>query len=256
MKRKMLLSSIFAVLLIAIAFGNTETTQAASTKGPDTSDSSWAHISVASLDESVETTYLYACDNLKKEGIKTGKVSGITYNKKTNTLSLKNFKNSYAFIQINMMGSDFTLKLNGQNELGYVCAYGDSYNGNLTIAGSGSIVLNKKKVNKGIFGCGIFLGAEKSASRLSISKTCTVTSYGCEYETYEQSDSGEYAAVQKQGAPIFIWATKYTSASKALVFNGKVTTGNTIKRSKNASIKKCYDYTMKGTKFICKKTSK
>ena len=94
-------------------------------------------------------------------------VSGATYDSKTNTLTLKNFKQPKKGISINAMGEDFKLKLSGKNQVGTLSVWGYGWGGNIQITGSGSIEINKNKIVDNA----INLYGEGASSQLKIDKT-------------------------------------------------------------------------------------
>lgn len=66
-------------------------------------------------------------------------VEGASYDKKTNTLTLKN--SDLEYLDVNLMGNGFTLKLEGDNYLGGIKVWGAYYGGSLTITGPGKLTV-------------------------------------------------------------------------------------------------------------------
>ncbi len=62
---------------------------------------------------------------------------GMSYNKKTNTLTLSNFSGDY--LDLNEMGEDFKIKLVGKNKLLALTVWGNHYGGRVTFTGKGSL---------------------------------------------------------------------------------------------------------------------
>lgn len=98
--------------------------------------------------------YIEACDGTKAglefDGISDGmKVyfkdpedfEGLDYDKKTNTLTMTNFKGDY--IIANEMGDDFAIKLVGDNYLNGITVYGYAYGGSVTFTGTGKLYAEK-----------------------------------------------------------------------------------------------------------------
>ena len=86
--------------------------------------------------------YIYISDYLKKynDNYTTNIPKGMSYNEKTNTLTLNNYTGKE--ISCNMMGDDFKIELKGENTLEMLYIWSDYYGGSLTITGDG--VLNVK----------------------------------------------------------------------------------------------------------------
>ena len=78
------------------------------------------------------------------------KVEGLSYNKKTNTLTLNNFVHPKNVIMAVRMGSDFRIRLKGTNKVQGVFAY--SYSSGkatgLKFTGTGRLIANKNKRSK------------------------------------------------------------------------------------------------------------
>ncbi len=69
---------------------------------------------------------------------------GISYNEKTNTLTLNNFKTNNMLV-LCAMGDDFKIKLSGYNEVGCIVSSDLNWGGSVTVTGSGVLVVNKNK---------------------------------------------------------------------------------------------------------------
>ena len=132
--------------------------------GPcDTGDWAYAYINVRNGEES---TLLFSSKG-------TNSIDGMSYDRKTNTLTLNNYKNKTAGIATNMMGDDFKINLIGDNEIGGIGSYGDAWGGSINICGNGSLVINADRA--GDYGVAFF--AEGTNSVLSVADTCNVTIY-------------------------------------------------------------------------------
>lgn len=73
------------------------------------------------------------------------KVAGVTYDKKTNTLTLNKFVNPDAEIFINQMGDNFKIKISGTNEIKSINAEGNKWGCSIEMSGSGTLTINKKR---------------------------------------------------------------------------------------------------------------
>ena len=98
-------------------------------------------------------------------------VEGASYDRATNTLTLKDFKHPNYTLSTNMMGDDFKLKIEGVCELDAIHIWGDGYGGSLSIEGTGTITVNADKLNE----YAIALHAERSDSTLNFGKNVNVT---------------------------------------------------------------------------------
>lgn len=132
--------------------------------GPcDTGDWAYAYINVRTGEDS---TTIFSSKG-------TNSIDGMSYDRKTNTLTLNNYKNKAAGIATNMMGDDFKINLIGDNEIGGIGSYGDAWGGSINICGNGSLVINADRAND--YGVAFF--AEGTNSVLSVADTCNVTIY-------------------------------------------------------------------------------
>ena len=73
------------------------------------------------------------------------KVSGVTYDEKTNTLTLSKYVNSNAELRVNEIGDDFKIKISGNNEIKSINAEGNTWGCSIEISGSGTLTVNKKQ---------------------------------------------------------------------------------------------------------------
>ena len=71
-------------------------------------------------------------------------LSGISYNRETNELTLDDSA-PCVWLSINMMGDDFTIRVDGRVALDGIVVYGDGYGGNLHIKGNGELTVNENK---------------------------------------------------------------------------------------------------------------
>ena len=140
-------------------------------------------------------------------GTTVEKVSGFSYDKKTNTLTIKNVKQPKWVLNVNEMGSDFKIKVVGTNELYGVTAWGFGYAGSVEFTGTGKLTLNKAKTRSEA----ITIMAEESKSVLKVGKKVTLNAYAGKKS--KNSVSIEESTVKKaSGSMIF---SNGTSAKKA-----------------------------------------
>ncbi|MDO5155598.1 MAG: hypothetical protein Q4D51_06500 [Eubacteriales bacterium] len=148
--------------------------EAASTKGPDLSKGNNSFICVyKAKDKDWHNLYYPAYPKTVE------KVSGITYSKKTNTLTIKNVNKPSDKLSINTMGSDFKIKVVGKNSLSSILVWGYGYNGSVEFTGDGTLELNKnKKIDTtGVESVPLLLQAENSPSVLKVGKKVTLKCY-------------------------------------------------------------------------------
>lgn len=71
-------------------------------------------------------------------------LNGVNYDLTTNTLTIKNLKGSYS-LNVDNMGEDFKLNVEGTNDFLAIYVSGGQYKTNITITGKGKLILNKEK---------------------------------------------------------------------------------------------------------------
>lgn len=165
---------------------------------------------------------------------KVKKIKGISYDKASNTLTLKNYKNAKRTLLAYNMGDDFKIKLIGSNELMYIGYNASGYNTNLTFIGNGSIVLNRKKFTYGIGGISPSSYGKKYDLKLTIGKNIKMT-------IYPKKVSGP---IEVYGSPILVMNSRL-SKSKAIVI--KPASGSKIKINKTTNNYGTYYHTDKVT---------
>ncbi len=106
-------------------------------------------------------------------GTTVEKVSGFSYDKKTNTLTIKNVKKPKWVLNVNEMGTDFKVKVAGTNELYGITVWGFGYGGSVEFTGTGKLTLNKDKTRSEA----ITMQAEQSKSVLKVGKKVTLNAY-------------------------------------------------------------------------------
>ncbi len=133
------------------------------------------------------------------------KFAGASYDKSTNTLTLKNVRNKSAFISANEMGDDFKIKLIGYNELSLIESSSESRGASVTITGNGELVLNRDRA----YG-GLFIYAWMTPSFLKIEDTVKFKSYATTDDLYGEPES------------VGVYDSTITNSSEMLVLGGKV----------------------------------
>lgn len=87
------------------------------------------------------------------------------YDCDTNTLHLKDC--NLEVIAVNLMGNDFTIEVEGECHIGYICSYGFYYGNSITLKGSEGILYVNEDCNMDY---GIEINAEDSKSGLFVDK--------------------------------------------------------------------------------------
>lgn len=111
--------------------------------GPNTGENSVAYIIIYNGD-GTSTYHLYATGTQKTDTVK-----GAAYDKKTNTLTLTNYKQPAMSIEVNEMGDDFKIKLVGDNQIKGLTVWGYGYGGSVEVFGDGTLTVNKNKEDGG-----------------------------------------------------------------------------------------------------------
>ena len=144
---------------------------------------------------------------------------GVTYNEKTNTLALDNFKHPEYELATLAMGDDFTIEITGDCEIGRIEILGKSYEdyitgepfepyfygGSLNIAGSGTLTVNR---DRSAF-WGIELRGWGCESLLDISRHVSLKVYG-------MKDTGD---PDLQATAIFIGSSSGFYDTEAITIN-------------------------------------
>lgn len=133
--KKILKNVVLGAVLIAMVFSMIPASISLAAKG--THDGSCIELNDPTKDSwnSIYNTW----------GDEISKVSGVTYDKKTNTLTLSKYVNSNAELRVNDMGDDFKIKISGNNEIKSINAEGDTWGCSIEISGSGTLTVNRKR---------------------------------------------------------------------------------------------------------------
>ena len=184
MKRwKKMMAFCFAFLMAFVMFGSS--VEAAN--GPNEQDWSSAYIVID--DGSANPKQLYNAN--KSVTISTFK--NISYDKKTNTLTLNGYQEAEKRIVANEMGDDFKVKVVGNNQIQGIAVWGYSYGGSLTLEGNGSLEINKNRVQ----GEPISLMAEEANAQFKVKQGVTLKVY--RDNKFPSSIVVSYSAVAKDG---------------------------------------------------------
>lgn len=164
MKHFKKMSLILAVLCMWV--GCVLTVQAAN--GPNTGEYSAAYINIYNRGGTNTNHFVYVTGSQKAETVK-----GAVYDKKTNTLTLTNYKHPTMSIEANEMGDDFKIKLVGDNQIKSLIVWGYGYGGSVEILGDGTLTINKNKEKN----CGITMQPEGTKAVLKVSGKAVVDVY-------------------------------------------------------------------------------
>ncbi|MDO4860757.1 MAG: leucine-rich repeat domain-containing protein [Bacillota bacterium] len=151
--------------------------------------------------------YVYA----KKE--KTRKVKGFSYNSKSNTLTISGRKTDTAFLEMWDMGSTFKIKLSGKNQLAAISAYADTRAANITIGGTGSLILDKTNYNGTTCAIGIYDFGGNHDCKITINNGPEITMYKGDYSLMSVQTNKKYKSA---GSRFSIKGHKSDSLSYAI----------------------------------------
>lgn len=117
-----------------------------------------------------EDSYYYLWSGAAYSNPVSGGNENAYYDYDTNTLHLKDC--NLEVIAVNLMGNDFTIEVEGECHIGYICSYGFYYGNSITIKGSEGILYVNEDGNMDY---GIEINAEDSKSGLFIDKMAGLT---------------------------------------------------------------------------------
>lgn len=117
-----------------------------------------------------EDSYYYLWSGAAYSNPVSGENENAYYDYDTNTLHLKDC--NLEVIAVNLMGNDFTIEVEGECHIGYICSYGFYYGNSITIKGSEGILYVNEDGNMDY---GIEINAEDSKSGLFIDKMAGLT---------------------------------------------------------------------------------
>lgn len=239
--------SITMIMALVMALILPVTVQAAN-KGPNKAAENNAYIQIITwvYDEAEESyvqksTHIWGSDEHFSlvPGAVQENIKGLSYNAKTNTLTINNYKNSGAHLDVNEMGDDFKIKVVGTNELQNIQVWGYMYGGSLTVTGKGKLTVNKNK-NFGL--PAIYLRSELSASKFVCDKNVKLTVYTSNTNT-------------NAGSQYAILSTENTKSSGVITFktSNKKTLNKKVKKAKKTYVDdwtgeslEAYEHSVKG----------
>lgn len=117
-----------------------------------------------------EDSYYYLWSGATYSNPVSGGNENAYYDYDTNTLHLRDC--NLEVIAVNLMGNDFTIEVEGECHIGYICSYGFYYGNSITIKGSEGILYVNEDGNMDY---GIEINAEDSKSGLFIDKMAGLT---------------------------------------------------------------------------------
>lgn len=117
-----------------------------------------------------EDSYYYLWSGAAYSNPVSGGNENAYYDYDTNILHLKDC--NLEVIAVNLMGNDFTIEVEGECHIGYICSYGFYYGNSITIKGSEGILYVNEDGNMDY---GIEISAEDSKSGLFIDKMAGLT---------------------------------------------------------------------------------
>lgn len=117
-----------------------------------------------------EDSYYYLWSGAAYSNPVSGGNENAYYDYDTNTLHLKDC--NLEVIAVNLMGNDFTIEVEGECHIGYICSYGFYYGNSITIKGSEGILYVNEDCNMDY---GIEINAEDSKSGLFVDKMAGLT---------------------------------------------------------------------------------
>ena len=180
---KKIMALCFALLMSFVMLGSS--VEAAN--GPNEQDWSSAYIVID--DGSANPKQLYNAN----KSVTISTVKNISYDKKTNTLTLNGYQEAEKKIVANEMGDDFKVKVVGNNQIQGIAVWGYSYGGSLTLEGNGSLEINKNRVQ----GEPIFLMAEEANAQFKVKQGVTLKVY--RDNKFPSSIVVSYSAAAKDG---------------------------------------------------------
>ena len=180
---KKIMALCFAFLMSFVMLGSS--VEAAN--GPNEQD--WSSAYIVLDDGSANPKQLYNAN----KSVTISTVKNISYDKKTNTLTLNGYQEAEKKIVANEMGDDFKVKVVGNNQIQGIAVWGYSYGGSFTLEGNGSLEINKNRVQ----GEPIFLMAEEANAQFKVKQGVTLKVY--RDNKFPSSIVVSYSAVAKDG---------------------------------------------------------
>lgn len=121
----------------------------------------------------VQTQLFRAAYNSNAEVLQT--VTGASYDKASNTLTLDGLNGEGKYLVIERMGEDFKIALNGASTIDYMLINGYGHGGSVTFTGSGSLTVSGVGQNGYLRYCGIMMNGGGGPAALTVENTVTLT---------------------------------------------------------------------------------
>lgn len=193
-----LLAVILAVLLLMSALPLTafaEESKPTPTSGPTENVSIFGGARAGVYDTATRQNFNVVYYDYTNGGLKINNsaVSGMTYDKAANTLTVENVHQRDNELFIWYMGDDFKLNVKGENEFGVIFVYNgfDFHSTSLNIVGDGTLTVNEQRRND--IAIQMVANGAHSLMHLDIADTVTVHLYSAEGE--EGEDPNPVAAL-------------------------------------------------------------
>ena len=136
-----------AILLVMLMLLSGGAVTAFAENGPSSAtwDGSYylAYISFYNYNTSTPVNYSVFRENTAHNSA----IAGATYDRASNTLTLKDFNHPELNLETNMMGDDFRLEIKGSCALNSIAVWGYGYGGSLSVTGDGTLTLNERKTS-------------------------------------------------------------------------------------------------------------
>lgn len=215
----LLIVCITAGFLPSVSFAADAKNSADAKKGPNPEaiyDYDTAHIYLCNTTTSSAENELYSQVGGTPSVDKS--VSGISYDTASNTLNLSNFKGSGKYLQINEMGSDFSINLDGNSVIDAIIVWGFGYEGSVYFKGSGTLTVNPNAdaMVQGYYQ-GIDIEAEEAPAVLRVSPETTLNVFGA-----------------NGGQAVTIYYT--STSSDAIIAEGKLSKGQPAQKRLQKSV--------------------
>ena len=136
-----------------------------------------------------EKAYLVAGGYYRNQGVTESALPGASYDRAANTLTLTDFDDPGAFLEGNLMGNGFKIRLVGKNALRGMQFWGAMYGGSVTLTGTGSLIVGGVDP----MNIGVLLQAENSASALMIDRGVNVEIHGLQAAFASANSTAEKA---------------------------------------------------------------
>lgn len=229
-ERRMMMKSLFRrivslLLIVCITAGFLPVVSFAADakKGPNPEaiyDYDTAHIYLCSTAASSPENVLYSQVGGTPSVDKS--VLGISYDTASNTLNLSNFNGLGKYLQINEMGSDFSINLDGDSVIDAIVVWGFGYEASVCFKGSGTLTVNPNAdvMVQGYYQ-GIDIEAEEAPAVLRVSPETTVNVFG--------ANGGQAVTIY------------YTSTSSgAIIAEGKLSKGQPAQKRLQKTVSDIY----------------